>query len=426
MYSALDQRSGWLLACLSSLVVVLAFRLLLPQSLQIEESTDFTTYYEPVARNLVAGQGLTLAGQPATRYPPGYPLMIAGVLVGATVTHMSEQVAFTIFSLVGMALATGMLYSIARSVWGGTLAWVAVAGWITYPFGLWLTRQSNVEVPFFLALFGACAVFWHTLHSSQPAMWHYGLAGLLTGIASLIRPIAVGVGVVFVCTLWFCKLQIPIRHRIWLGLAVLLGNLVVVLPWQVWMYSQTGELNLLSTGGLPSVRDGLVFTADSKTYRDSLSVPPDIERLMQEFRSKIAAGQMESFGQVAAFMGQALQTQPVTVLKLYAWKAARSWYATDSARYESWTLVIQLGYGGSILAATWVAWRQAGKARQLAFMVGLIVLYFWMMTIGVLSILRYMVPAIGLAFLLLPALLAWAQSRLKRDLPLTHDVSTLG
>src|SRR5437867_12794691 len=45
----------------------------LPEDLRRNPSTDFTAYYEPVARNLAAGTGLTsVDGGLAIRYPPGY------------------------------------------------------------------------------------------------------------------------------------------------------------------------------------------------------------------------------------------------------------------------------------------------------------------------------------------------------------------
>jgi hypothetical protein len=92
--------------------------------------------------------------------------------------------------------------------------------------------------------------------------------------------------------------------------------------------------------------------------------------------------------------------------QLIAIKAARSWYATDSRRFETASLFIQLGY---LAAVFWSAARilrgnaPAGARALLALML-LIAAYHWLTTIAVLSILRYMLPAMGLLFCLLPAL----------------------
>ena len=93
------------------------------------------------------------------------------------------------------------------------------------------------------------------------------------------------------------------------------------------------------------------------------------------------------------------------MLKLIAMKAARSWYATDSGRFQIPILAIQLVTMGLILLSTRAAWTSGGPQRLLACGIWGVIAYFWGMTVLVLSIARYMVPAIGLAFLLLPALL---------------------
>jgi hypothetical protein len=55
------------------------------------------------------------------------------------------------------------------------------------------------------------------------------------------------------------------------------------------------------------------------------------------------------------------------------------------------------------------ALRQQGMAKQLAAAVLLVILYFWIMRVAVLSILRYMIPVTGLLFALVPALVAAGQ-----------------
>jgi hypothetical protein len=52
-----------------------------------------------------------------------------------------------------------------------------------------------------------------------------------------------------------------------------------------------------------------------------------------------------------------------------------------------------------------LTWRNDPAARPLLILFGLVVLYFWGMAILVLPILRIMVPAMGLLFVFLPAIL---------------------
>jgi hypothetical protein len=90
-------------------------------------------------------------------------------------------------------------------------------------------------------------------------------------------------------------------------------------------------------------------------------------------------------------------------MKLLLLKLARSWYGTDSQRFEKPTLFIQLAYLALVAWGIWSAWKPGGLDR--VFLIGalLIVGYFWGMTFMALSILRYMVPVIALLFVLVGA-----------------------
>jgi hypothetical protein len=68
------------LVFLASILSTFCFWAILPPQLGINENSDYTSFYEPVARNILAGHGLvTSHGIPAVRYPPGYPILLAGI-----------------------------------------------------------------------------------------------------------------------------------------------------------------------------------------------------------------------------------------------------------------------------------------------------------------------------------------------------------
>jgi hypothetical protein len=125
--------------------------------------------------------------------------------------------------------------------------------------------------------------------------------------------------------------------------------------------------------------------------------------LMQNVRAHYR--EMESFGGVVSVLIEELQTRPIAVAKLFAIKALRSWYGTDSQRFETVIMAIQIAYLALILWSTRAAWKQGGVAKQLAISVWLMVLYFWGIVALSLPLVRYMVPVIGLLFVPLPALL---------------------
>ena len=269
---------------------------------------------------------------------------------------------------------------------------------------LWLTKQPSSEVPFVAVLYAGLALAWYARRTHHRRGLLLFAAGLLLGMAMLIRPIAVGLGLLVALLIFLGLSSIHWRVRLGLTLLLLLGNLLVAGPWEVWLVGQTGDLPLLSTGGVPSIRDGLTFAVNAKGYRSPIAVPSDVADLMLTLRSQ--SDSLSSVGRIAGFLAHVATTQPGTVARLFAIKAARSWYATDSGRSEGLILTLQLVYLVPIVGAG-VAIRRRGllEAGGLLNVVLLLISYFWLMTVLALSVLRYMVPGMGLLFLLLPAVL---------------------
>jgi hypothetical protein len=106
--------------------------------------------------------------------------------------------------------------------------------------------------------------------------------------------------------------------------------------------------------------------------------------------------EIRTTGQMGAFVLRAAGERPGTVVKLYALKASRAWYATYTVRYEKFSAAIQVPY---LVLAAWgliLAWRRGVAPRTWATITLLLVLYFWVMTLAVVSIVRYMMPALSL------------------------------
>jgi hypothetical protein len=151
------------------------------------------------------------------------------------------------------------------------------------------------------------------------------------------------------------------------------------------------------------VKDGLTFAANSKEYRQVFILSTGLEEISID--TLIQSDQLNSFSDLSAFILAELSEKPQQVINLYLTKIARSWFGTDSGRFELPILLIQIPYFLLFVYALKTAWDRRGVYRQFAFSVVLFVIYFWGMTVMVLSILRYMIPAIGLLFLLIPSLM---------------------
>jgi hypothetical protein len=274
---------------------------------------------------------------------------------------------------------------------------------MTYPFALWLTKLPGSEIPFMVVFYGGFYLFWYAQLYKSHAWPLFFSSGMLMGLAMLIRPIAIGIGFVMGMILWVVRRDMKVSLRLFLIMMILLGNLMAILPWEIWAYFTTNKIVALSTNGIGTISNGLTFAIplDSKTYRQGVKVPQDIELLMRDFHAR--DNEMQSLGGVITVVKEAFQSQPLTVMKLLALKAGRSWYATDSNRFETLILLIQIPYLALILWSNKAAWKQGGSAKQLSIGIGWIVLYFWGMTTISISTLRYMTPVMGLLFILVPA-----------------------
>lgn len=402
---------------LATMALSAAFWAVLPAEYRQNQSTDYLHVYEPVARSIAAGDGIVLDGEIATRYPPGFSLLLAGVFRLGDALGAADEAMLLGFRMVCVGLAVVLVYGLARLVWSPWPALIPAVAWMTYPFSLWLAKQPNSEVPFVPVLYAALLLFWLALLRGRGGARTWGLylaAGALAGAAMLIRPAALGVSAVMaLTTLLFATRDTAVRSRLAYGTLVVLGSLLVVLPWEAAVYARTGEIIPLSTGGAATIHDGLTFLAVPKEYRREVAVPEDVAELMWTIHER--RDETATTGGVFRVMAEEARATPIAFGKLMLIKLARSWYGIDSRMLELPTLVIQAVYLILIAWGTFYCWRRGGALRRMTGGNWLIVAYFWAMTFLVVPLLRYMAPVMGLLMLTLPGVYysftAWRQRR---------------
>lgn len=392
-----------LIVFVASITVALLFQSVLPVGFSTDGATDFAFYYDPIARNLLSGDGLVHNDEPATANPPGYSLLLAGVYGLAHETRMPDRLLLRWLGLLCFGASSTLLFLAANLLWRPWPALLAPLVWLTYPLALWLTTYPNTELPFITVLYAGYYLGWRAVLVERRTIWGW-LAGLCIGAAMLLRAIAIGVGLLLAVTVWFGGVsRVNYRQRASISAAILIASFLVIWPWQVWLSAHTSRTALLGTNGVPSIRDGLTFAVNDKGYRSQSSMPPDVANLMQELNQRTLDGELTSMGQIISNLVDQTRQRPLAVFKLLLIKAARSWYGADSGRWESITLAIQSVYLALIALASLRAWRQGSISRRWLTGAWIFALYFWGMTITVLSIVRYMVPAMGLLFLILPS-----------------------
>jgi 4-amino-4-deoxy-L-arabinose transferase-like glycosyltransferase len=395
---------GFVWVAILTVAITLVFWLLTPAQFASNEASDYTERYSPVARNLVAGHGYRqIKGAIETRLTPGFPVSLAGVLWLSHAMGVSEHTGLVAFTLFCAVAAVGMIYLMACLIWPPRLAFLAALVWLTYPLALWLTKQPNSEIPFLPVFFGATYLLLRVLLRPEGPTFLYFMTGVMSGLAMLVRPIALGLPAVAIILLLLTRRAQSLGRTLVLCSVLAAGSLVAVLPWELWLYSVTGNVVLLSTAGPSGIRDGLTFAVGAYGQHAD-RVPADVRDVMETVRRSFEDRPTTSG--LAAVLWEEMRRDPIPVLKLLGLKLIRSWFGTDSQRLEGPIVLIQIAYLSLVVAATVVCWRRRGRMRILSLAVWATTLYFWAMTWTSMSIVRYMVPVMGLLFLLIPALMA--------------------
>ena len=361
---------------------------------------DYFGFFSPVAHNLAAGRGLvTDDGRLAILYPPGYPMLLAALIHLAHWSGIAYETWLAAFTLTSVALGAVLLFNIARRIVGLRCAWISAALWISYPSALWLSKQPSSDTAFLPFFYGALLLSLPLLLDETDSPAAAAAVGGVMGLAVLVRPIALFAAPLLGLCLAYYGSRESWWRRVRPALALLAAFGVVLLPWEVWVWGRTGQWILVSTNGPSSISDGLTQAVSTRGYRQEIDIPFGVRRIMDAARERQIEHRLQTRGEVLGFLGNAARERPLQLMQLIWWKAKRAWYGTDSQRGEetwlAWTHAVYL-----LLAAAgaFLLWEGAGGGRRWLLVSGLLVLYYWAMTVLALSIVRYMLPAVGLMF----------------------------
>lgn len=238
-----------------SVLVTSLFLMLLPESFSANQSSDFTSSYEPLARNLLLGNGYSVDGSNFyTYYPPGFPLIIAGQFWIARVFSLSESIVNLATNVFLVSFTITIFFHLTSKITTKKSALITTGLLMTYPFLLWLTKQPNSEIPFITFLFLSFSVFLSaSLWKKKTTPW-FLLSGLLLGISILIRPIAVFFPPVFVVSIFILFSESTTKRKLITSLIFTFGVLLVVLPWEAVVFNKAGKVVLISENSSMALR----------------------------------------------------------------------------------------------------------------------------------------------------------------------------
>lgn len=354
--------------------------------------TDYFSYFEPMANNILQGKGLTLNETLPLNLAPGFSVILSGVFAFSKITGIDKLDLVVVLNVILTALACCFLFLIAKEIFNRRIALITSFLWMSYPFNLWLIKNPNTEVPFIPLLY--LGIFLYILALKKRSLKFTFSAGFILGLASFIRLIGLFLPLFLALLIFFFLRSNSKRRQVSLVIVLLIGNLVAIFPWMVCAFLATGGFIPVSDLGPLSFTIGNVWLLGTEEGGD-LVLSDDVTMLIE----KIRAEDLSSGVKIFKFLTQELINRPITLIKLMGLKLARSWYATSQQWWERETLAVQILYLITGIGGILYGIRAAkNKIRDLILLLS-IIFYFWGITFTNVSILRFMIPAMGLVII---------------------------
>ena len=349
--------------------------------------TDYLNAYKPLAESILQNKAIPVTDSLGRIIAPGYPVYLVFVFTIAGIFGIDGFLAIVLFNVLIAAASSVLLFLITEYIWGRRIALVAAVLWITYPIGLWFLKNPHTEIPFIFFLYGAILAF--IVSMKHRSLAYVFLAGLLLGIASLIRPIALFLPVVFILAVFIMMAKKMWWRKFLFAGVLLISYILMLLPWELHVYNETGQVTPISGGPGSSIQDGLIFAV--REGKTQIPVPDEVRDIMERIKTE----DLNTKTEIIRFSFQELTQRPIPFIELLSLKAVRVWYATAQGWYEAKILMLQLLYLiPAVLGIVYVFRRYREKLAEALFLL-VIITFFWFMAFVVLSILRYMVPVMG-------------------------------
>ncbi|MGO8684093.1 MAG: ArnT family glycosyltransferase [Thermoleophilia bacterium] len=202
--------------------------------------SDYLFYYQ-TGVGLAAGHGYTILGHPTAFFPVGYPAFLAGLF---TLFGTSLAV-FKAANVVLWMLTAGLAYGLGVQLGGrrvGLIGGLLVALYPDYVIYSSLAASENLFIPLLLGALYVLAggVRW------RPSLRRAVLAGVLFGLAILVRSTALLVPLLVALVIW---LGWRSRRGALAGLCVMAAAACVVVPWVVRNAVVMGDATVSTNGG---------------------------------------------------------------------------------------------------------------------------------------------------------------------------------
>lgn len=233
------EQSRWTVPALLALAIALRLAFIL--AFPMEPDSDGAWYMERAAE-ISAGIGYQEAGHPTAFWPVGYPAA-AALSMMVFGPGLPGPLILNLISAAAILLLIGWF---GRKVAGSELAGrIAMLLYAVYPAHIAYTGAPLSE-PISTALL--MAAFAALIRGSARFRW-FAVAGLLFGLATLMRPQFVLFPAGALVALWLLRRDLRWQRALAGALALYTASFAVILPWSLRNVDQLGSFVFVSTNG---------------------------------------------------------------------------------------------------------------------------------------------------------------------------------
>ena len=242
---ALNRSSQWLCLC-AVFAVCFTLRIgvggVIDATVSVVKRADV---YSDIAVNLARGHGFVAeaGGEPIIWRAPLYPVFLAAVY--ALFGEHNETGVFLAQSVLD-SLTAVLIFYMGTRLFGETVGFVSAVTFALHPLSAYYSLRFLSE-PLFTLAFTAVIASWIAAATSRRII-AYMTVGALIALASLVKPIALGLWpLLATCALYQLREE-PVR-ALFATTALTVACLIALSPWALRNYRVTGELVAVATGG---------------------------------------------------------------------------------------------------------------------------------------------------------------------------------
>ena len=410
-----------------AMTLVLTFNFFLPDNLQVNESLDYKQFYLVIGERLQSGEAPSSAfrfsnftenalpvpmsepGLFITQWPPGMPYLLSAILDFSLFMHLDSNQVIKFFFIILYCSTAVVIFYLARNYMSIPFAFLAAMMWAGYPLNLWLTKQPNSEIPFSFCF--VLAIYFLCQGMENRKTPFFIACGLALGIAINFRAIGLLLPLVFclVAHLNWNRLNLfKIQARqIYLIGVMLTMSYVAIMPWEFLVYQNTGRIIPMATGVEdmqdnynkfllePKPNGGVIVSENLESYLIKQKCPPSNEKA---FVSKCQTAKEQKTPN--SFLANA---------ELVWIQISRPFYGIYTKRAEEYVLTIN----ALVFSLMFLGIREAIRLKlySMCFLLLGCLGYFYLVTLNVIPVVRYLVPGISICTLFIPLYLQRVKQR---------------